>query len=114
MKLVHYFLAAVSFAAQAPDATAQAPALPPVPQSCPGGVCPRVQAAVTQVRAAGAGVLHAAGNVVAGAPVRGVYGDGTVCDCPPVHIVPQRMPVREQHRPLHRLHLLFQKLTGRD
>lgn len=109
--MMRSFLAVVSVAALAATAAAQAPA--PVPQSCAGGVCPRIQAAVTQVRVAGACVLRAAGNVVAG-PVRGVYGDGTACSCPAVHSVPQRMPVCErQHQPLHRLHLLLQKVTGR-
>lgn len=107
--MMRSFLAVVSVAALAATAAAQAPA--PAPQSCPGGVCPRVQAAVTQVRAAGANVLHAAGNAVAGGPVRGVYADGSVCDCPVVESVPRRM---EQLRPLHRLQLLLRRVTGRE
>lgn len=108
VEMIRPFLAAVAVAVLPADADAQ---LPPSPYAspCPGGVCPRVQAAVTQVRAAGADVLHRAGVVVGGpvsvgqrvqsphvvnGPVGGYWSDPTVrpwhTPLPPS--VPQTMP----------------------
>lgn len=106
--MIRSFRALVALAVVSPAvAVAQYPAYP-VAQSCPGGVCPRVQAAVTGVRHAAADLIYHTGNVVHGPAVPGVYADGTVCQPPAVASVPRRMP-----GVLTAAHSTFMAATGR-
>ena len=89
--MIRSFRAVVLLAVVAPAvAVAQYPAgVYAQPGPCPGGVCPRVTAAVQEVRAVVGQVIQPAGGVV-----QGVYADGSRCNLPAVRSVPQRMPAR--------------------